>query len=593
MGGAKASVDNNNIFSFVKENIRVSDFVRTLPQLSVKLKSQGRGQFRCNNVIAGGSNPSAMLIDDETGYFKIFSHGGEGGDVITLYQNTLGKGLEPWESALGLAQHMGLDVPEELKERSGGGGISKSKLTDAMDELSWHLHEYLMGSRNSDAAMAREYLRSRKASKSLVRDWRLGLFPESEKKCLEIMRKCTDSMSVFAECGLLKGKSRDFVVMQGRLCSPIFSVDGKCVSFSSRTIPGIHCMMDDSKYINTSSTEIYNKSATLYGQHLIREKRPDSVIVCEGNFDVIALNAMADEHTVAVATCGTAFTASHSALLKKHRVKDVTIMFDTDDAGSKAASKLVWLYNEFDNVYLGETIGFKDPWEMLEQDRDLSDCVIGDFFPSVTRIAYSNMDKTSFEDWIKDSYVSLNFSEDKFDLISAIENIAGLSRRKINLIINSLGNRRTINQGGDEEEDYFSRPATSLITGFLAMDKKTRATVAFPMYTSKKEKIMDLLGCDSDDDERAINISLGIGAKSSNRLSSKVFSLAPDTKDADDVMRTMAQTLALHIIRAWKSEGIPERCSGYVNPISMIAYGISGADGKMQASFVFDVACVA
>ncbi|MEM9731342.1 MAG: toprim domain-containing protein [Myxococcota bacterium] len=73
----------------------------------------------------------------------------------------------------------------------------------------------------------------------------------------------------------------------------------------------------------------------LYGLHQGRVdiRRQESVLLCEGNFDLVALHQAG--FTNAVAPMGTAFTEAHARLVKRFAAR-VFMLFDGDEAGRKA-----------------------------------------------------------------------------------------------------------------------------------------------------------------------------------------------------------------------------------------------------------------
>lgn len=306
----------SDIFSFVKSHVTLSDFVQTLPSLS-SLSSTGKGVWRCNNVISGGSNPTAMVIDDNRGFFKVFSHDQQYGDVITLYSMTMGSpDVAPFDNALALASHMGVTVDESLKHKNPHA-VSSSAIMSALDTIADAAHHYLMFSSHEDASVAREYLHSCGMDDDMISEWNLGLFPSQKSDMHTIISGIRDD--ILRSSGLVSRNNFSFIPMQGRLVFPILSPHGKTLSFSSRVIDGIPTPLEDSKYINTLTTDVYDKSRTLYGQHRITQST-QRIVICEGNFDVLALNRMVDDNTVAVATCGTALTIGHISALSKKKI---------------------------------------------------------------------------------------------------------------------------------------------------------------------------------------------------------------------------------------------------------------------------------
>jgi DNA primase len=93
------------------------------------------------------------------------------------------------------------------------------------------------------------------------------------------------------------------------------------------------------KYLNSPETSIYNKSSSLFGIHLARQKcrETETVYIVEGYFDLLALHQYGINNSVA--TLGTSVTEEHVHILRNVIGKDgqVVLVFDSDDAGMKAA----------------------------------------------------------------------------------------------------------------------------------------------------------------------------------------------------------------------------------------------------------------
>ena len=53
-------METKNLFQYVKENIKISDYVRSLPETK-GLHSVGGNEYRCNNIIAQGDGTTCLL----------------------------------------------------------------------------------------------------------------------------------------------------------------------------------------------------------------------------------------------------------------------------------------------------------------------------------------------------------------------------------------------------------------------------------------------------------------------------------------------------------------------------------------------------
>jgi DNA primase len=129
---------------------------------------------------------------------------------------------------------------------------------------------------------------------------------------------------------------------RGRLIWPIRDTSNQVIGFGARKL------FDDDqgpKYLNTSETPVYHKSAVLYGIDLAKKdiSKSQKVVVVEGYTDVMACHLAGV--TTAVATCGTAFGDEHIRILNRmlsanvDSPAEVIFTFDPDEAGQKAAMR--------------------------------------------------------------------------------------------------------------------------------------------------------------------------------------------------------------------------------------------------------------
>ena len=138
--------------------------------------------------------------------------------------------------------------------------------------------------------------------------------------------------------GLIKSSERGaYDTFRERTLFPITDHLGNVIGFGGRKV------MEDKnkknpKYLNSSQSDLYDKSQTLYGlsNNLRAIRDANCAILVEGYTDVISWAQMGFQN--AVATCGTALTAEQAKLLKRY-VEEIIILRDGDEAGQKAAIK--------------------------------------------------------------------------------------------------------------------------------------------------------------------------------------------------------------------------------------------------------------
>ena len=133
----------------------------------------------------------------------------------------------------------------------------------------------------------------------------------------------------------------------GRLIFPIRNEAGVLAGFAGRRMDdaavydaGQQAPTAVAKYINSSASALYRKSALLYGLHLATASisRRRHVIIVEGYKDLVALHAAGFSQSVAL--CGTAFTPEQLRMLSSH-TRHLLFLLDGDKAGSSDRKSVV------------------------------------------------------------------------------------------------------------------------------------------------------------------------------------------------------------------------------------------------------------
>ena len=186
---------------------------------------------------------------------------------------------------------------------------------------------------------AEAYARSRGLSDRAAAHWGLGYAPPRNALLRRLAAEGVPE-AVLVEAGLARAGERGTGdVFRDRLVMPIPAEDGTVLGFGSRRL------RDDDpavpKYLNSPETPLYRKGSVLYGlPNLPAAAAAREAVVVEGNLDMLSLWDAGVAN--AVATCGTAVTADHLALLAA-RGASVTLVLDSDAAGVRATRKALLL----------------------------------------------------------------------------------------------------------------------------------------------------------------------------------------------------------------------------------------------------------
>ena len=118
-----------------------------------------------------------------------------------------------------------------------------------------------------------------------------------------------------------------------RIVFPLLNKYKDIIGFNKRIIDPNYKGGD--KYINSSTSDIFNKSNYLYGSHKL-DNDFNEIRITEGSMDVVLSHKYGLKNIVA--SLGTAFTEQHARAIAKTG-KTPVLIFDGDDAGDSGISK--------------------------------------------------------------------------------------------------------------------------------------------------------------------------------------------------------------------------------------------------------------
>ena len=266
-------------------------------------------------------NPS-FTVSDATGRYKCWSCGASG-DIFNWVMET--QRLSFAEAIDVLAEKAGVE-----RSKKGPGEKSKRQVYILANDTA--LAYYRDSLPKSKAAM--DYCNRRGLDEATRETWEIGFAPDSDQGLTTQLQRAGILLADARELFLLRGdQSQGYSDMfRARLMFSIRDDQGKLVAFGGRLLG-----QGEPKYINSSQTPVFNKSRVLYGMHRAKEfaREKDQLVLVEGYLDVIACHKAGVRN--AVASLGTAFTPEHAALIKRW-CSHVVILYDSDNAGQKAAS---------------------------------------------------------------------------------------------------------------------------------------------------------------------------------------------------------------------------------------------------------------
>jgi DNA primase len=280
------------------------------------------------------------------------------GDVITFVRET--EGLDFVGAVEWLADRYRIELEYEEGGRADAGErYRKERLQTLLEDAARFYERYLWDSPRGEPVRA--YLEERGLHEAVTRQFRLGLSPGGDLLARKAREKGY-TRDELAASGLVNRSGRDYYGQ--RLLFPLSDGRGRVCGFGARRLAENDPIR--AKYINTPETDLFQKSAIVYGLHLARPAiaKEDRAIVVEGYTDVLALHQAG--LGTAVASMGTALTERQLRELRRSCSR-LYLCFDADRAGEDATLRGMELaYREFDEVRIVALPAGADPAEAAD-----------------------------------------------------------------------------------------------------------------------------------------------------------------------------------------------------------------------------------
>ena len=315
----------------VKARVNIADVVGSY----VALKPASAGSLKGLCPFHQEKSPS-FNVRPLQGFYHCFGCGA-GGDVYKFLQEM--ESLSFYEAVENLAGKVGYTLTYEAGAKGPDQG-QKSRIYEANAAAAKYFQDQLM---TDPAIPGRDFLKSRGFDKAAAEMFGVGFAPKGWNNLTDHLESIgfTEEELITASLSS-KGERGLYDKFRGRLIWPIRDTSNQVIGFGARKL------FDDDqgpKYLNTSETPVYHKSAVLYGIDLAKKEisKSQKVVVVEGYTDVMACHLAGV--TTAVATCGTAFGDEHIRILNRmlsanvDNPAEVIFTFDPDEAGQKAAMR--------------------------------------------------------------------------------------------------------------------------------------------------------------------------------------------------------------------------------------------------------------
>jgi DNA primase len=300
------------------DQLRERTTLSTLVGKSLKLKKKGR-EFEACCPFHHEKTPS-FTVNDDKGFYHCFGCGAHGDAIRWMIDS---QGLQFIDAVRELAATAGLDVPARSAQAQQRDQQIETVAQVLASAAAWFAQQL------TEDAKVLAALADRGIGADAVARFGLGFAPARKG-----VAACGATTDALAAAGLLvkderSGAWRDF--FRNRVMIPVEDARGRTVGFAGR----IH---GDGlpKYINSPDSDHFNKGDLLFNLHRAAPAARSArrLVVVEGQFDVIAMDAIGIAETVA--PMGTALTERQ--LERAWRVAHCPVLlFDGDAAGRKAA----------------------------------------------------------------------------------------------------------------------------------------------------------------------------------------------------------------------------------------------------------------
>ena len=335
------------------QELKMRNDITDVASTYMNLKRRGRNMVGLC-PFHGEKTPSFNIYTENNSFYCFGC--GAGGDVITFIMKI--ENLDYIEAVRFLAQRSGMTMPENNYDDSMTQ--LKKRIYEANREAARFFYKNLY---SNEGRAGLDYLHSRGLTDKTITHFGLGFAPNNRFALSNYLRDKGFKDNELVQANLVyknrngKGTNDRFY---NRVMFPIIDVRGNVIAFGGRI------MTDEKpKYLNTSDTPVFKKSANLFSLNNAKKCTDRTLILCEGYMDVIAVNQAGFEN--AVATLGTALTSEQAVLMKRF-ADDVIICYHADEAGQKATNRAIEiLRNAGLNIRVLTIPEGKDPDEFIRK----------------------------------------------------------------------------------------------------------------------------------------------------------------------------------------------------------------------------------
>jgi len=415
-------------------------------------------------------------VSGEKQLFHCFGCGASGNLVQFVMR---AEGLDFVEALKLLAERAGIELPEAGQASDESQQIRKK--TYEMNKIAARFfYDTLTKTESGKIALA--YFNERKISKASITAYGLGFAPDGYTSLLEHLLKKGYTKEEALLSGLcIEREGKIYDKFRNRIMFPIIDLRGNVIGFSGRimgsgeTASGFKLP----KYLNSAETAVFNKGKNLYSLNIAKKTNPFSIILVEGNIDVVSVYQAGISNVVA--TLGTALTENQAKLLLKY-CNEILICYDTDEPGQKAAIRAIEVINSVGGrsrvIKLKDA---KDPDEYIKKKgassflKAVSDAVASTQYRlDILRTQYNLDSPEGKAMFVSEACDALKTISDAVEVDAYINKIATETQVNRDAIISEY--RKKMAKQSNEENEYEKRAVANQKNSPSALTLENEAT---------------------------------------------------------------------------------------------------------------------
>ena len=294
----------------------------------VQLKKSG-SNYKGLSPFTEERTPSFMVSPAKQ-IWKDFSSG-KGGTVITFLMEH--EQYSYPEAIKYIANKYNIEVEEtERTQEQISQDNEKESLFLVSDFAKNYFKKNLFEEEGKTVALS--YLKERNFNDEIIQKFEIGYSVNAKDNFSKAAIHAGYKLNFLEKTGLTIVKENENIDrFRGRVVFPIRSMSGRILGFGGRILGS---SKNIAKYINSPESLIYQKSKVLYGIFESKQSivKNDNCFLVEGYTDVIKMHQCGISNVVA--SSGTALTENQIRLINR-LTKNITVVFDGDAAGSRAA----------------------------------------------------------------------------------------------------------------------------------------------------------------------------------------------------------------------------------------------------------------